>query len=174
MVYLNTLCLPACFDWYPFQVIVKTVCWYSLSYVWTEWEMYVIKLCCSKTWLIWNSSDQKKVFWMMKNLNNSILLNQLTISLKKLVLLLLVWYAITCHVITVTNYHFTWCSVVINVMFNTVKPPTIVSERTAKHKWWMWESYLLWIIWVELYENYHYRADFSFELQTTNVSEIVW
>jgi hypothetical protein len=39
--------------------------------------------------------------------------------LKKLVLLLLVRYVVTHHVITVTNYHFTWCSVVMNVIFNT-------------------------------------------------------
>jgi hypothetical protein len=29
----------------------------------------------------------------------------------------------------------------------------------------MWESYLFQIIWEELYGNYHYRANFSFELQ---------
>jgi hypothetical protein len=39
--------------------------------------------------------------------------------LKKLVLLLLVWYAVSCHTITVTNYHFMWCSIVINVIFST-------------------------------------------------------
>jgi hypothetical protein len=51
----------------------------------------------------------------------------------KLVLLLSVRYAITCLAITVTSCHFTWCSVVINVMFNTVKPLSIVSdERTSK------------------------------------------
>jgi hypothetical protein len=33
-------------------------------------------------------------------------------------MLLLVWYAIACYTITVTNYRFTWCGV---VMFNTVK-----------------------------------------------------
>jgi hypothetical protein len=40
------------------------------------------------------------------------------ISLKKLVLLLLVRYAVTCHAITVTNYRFTWCSVVTNVIWS--------------------------------------------------------
>jgi hypothetical protein len=36
-------------------------------------------------------------------------------------MLLSVRYSIACHTITVTNYNFTWCSVVMNVMFNTVK-----------------------------------------------------
>jgi hypothetical protein len=35
---------------------------------------------------------------------------------KKLVLLLLLLYAVTCHTITVTNYHFTLCSIVKNVI----------------------------------------------------------
>jgi hypothetical protein len=30
-----------------------------------------------------------------------------------------VQYVATSHIITVTNYHFTWCTVVINVIFNT-------------------------------------------------------
>jgi hypothetical protein len=38
---------------------------------------------------------------------------------------------VACHAITVTNYRFTWCSVVINVTFNTVKPLS-VSEGSAK------------------------------------------
>jgi hypothetical protein len=50
---------------------------------------------------------------------------QLTIYCKKLVLLLLVLYAVTCQVITVKNYHFTWCSVVKNVIFNTCFSSTI-------------------------------------------------
>jgi hypothetical protein len=33
----------------------------------------------------------------------------------------------------------------------------------------MREVILFQIIWEELYENYHYRADFSFELQITEV-----
>jgi hypothetical protein len=66
----------------------------------------------------------------MKNLYNSKL--KKVNLLEKLVLLLLVQNAITCHAITVTNYHFTWCSAMINVMFNTVKPLSIVSERTVK------------------------------------------
>jgi hypothetical protein len=28
-------------------------------------------------------------------------------------------YVLTCHTITVTNYHFMWCSAVTNVIFNT-------------------------------------------------------
>jgi hypothetical protein len=39
--------------------------------------------------------------------------------LKKLVLLLSVLYAVACHAITVTNYCFTWCSVVIKAILNT-------------------------------------------------------
>jgi hypothetical protein len=31
----------------------------------------VLKLMYSKTWLIQNPGDQKKVFWIMKNLYNS-------------------------------------------------------------------------------------------------------
>jgi hypothetical protein len=38
---------------------------------------------------------------------------------KQFVLPLSVQYAVTCHAIAVTNYNFTWCSVVINVIFNT-------------------------------------------------------
>jgi len=53
--------------------------------------------------------------------------------LEKLVLLLLIQYSIARHAITVTNYYFMWCSVVINVI-NTVKPLSIVSERTEKNK----------------------------------------
>jgi hypothetical protein len=51
-----------------------------------------------------------------------------------LVLLVLVQYEITCHTFTITNYRFMWCSVVINAMFNTVKPLSIVSKRNTKNK----------------------------------------
>jgi hypothetical protein len=54
--------------------------------------------------------------------------------LEKLVLLLSVRYAIACHAITVTNYRITWCIVVINVMFNTVKTLSIIFEGNAKNK----------------------------------------
>jgi hypothetical protein len=54
--------------------------------------------------------------------------------MEKLVLFLLVRYAIVCHAITVANYHFAWCSVVINVMSNAVKPLAIISDMTAKNK----------------------------------------
>jgi hypothetical protein len=54
--------------------------------------------------------------------------------LEKLVLFLSMQYAIAYHAITVTNYHFMWCGVMINVMFNTVKPLFIISERTTKNK----------------------------------------
>jgi hypothetical protein len=33
----------------------------------------------------------------------------------------------------------------------------------------MLECYVFQIIWGELYKNYHYRADFSFELQIIKV-----
>jgi hypothetical protein len=36
----------------------------------------------------------------------------------------------------------------------------------------MWEKYVVFfflIIWGELYENYHYRADFSFKLRIIRV-----
>jgi hypothetical protein len=42
-----------------------------------------------------------------------------------LVLLLSVRYAVACHAITVTNYRFTWCSVLINVVFNACFGSTI-------------------------------------------------
>jgi hypothetical protein len=58
--------------------------------------------------------------------------------LEKLVLLILVLYAIACH--AVTKYCVTWCSVVIHVMFNTVKLLYVVFEKTDKNKP-MWENY---------------------------------
>jgi hypothetical protein len=54
----------------------------------------------------------------MKNLYNSHVKKSANNFLKKLVLFLLMQYAATCHTITLTNYHFTWCSGVINVIFN--------------------------------------------------------
>jgi hypothetical protein len=107
----------------------------------------------------------------MKNLCNSFfkIPNNL---LEKLVLLLLAQHAIACHTITVIYYSFTSCSVVINLMFSTLKPLSIVSERIKKNKRWMRESYLFWIIWRELYEDYHYRAELSFELRIIKVFEI--
>jgi hypothetical protein len=41
-----------------------------------------------------------------------------------------------------------------------------------KNKQLMRESYLFWIIWGELYLNYHYGADFSFKLQIIKVFQI--
>jgi hypothetical protein len=79
----------------------------------------------------------------MKNLHNKTFFLKLANSLlEKLLLLLLVRYAITRRAIRVKNYHFTWCSVVINLMFNTLKPLSIISERTMKNKQLMRESYL--------------------------------
>jgi hypothetical protein len=54
----------------------------------------------------------------MKNLYNS---NKKLVknSLKKLTLLLLVLYVVVCHAITVTNYYYIWCSVMINEIFST-------------------------------------------------------
>jgi hypothetical protein len=94
---------------------------------------------------------REEVFWIIKNLYNLIFF-KLANSL--LELLILVRYAVACHAITVTNHRFTWCCVVINVMCNTV------------------EGCLYQIILGELYDNYHSRADFSFELQIIKVFEI--
>jgi hypothetical protein len=60
----------------------------------------------------------------MKNLYNSTF-KKANSLLKKLVLLLLVQYVFACHTITVTKKHFTCCSVVLNVMFNTCFGSTI-------------------------------------------------
>jgi hypothetical protein len=61
-----------------------------------------------------------------------------------------------------------WCSVVIIVMFNTVKPLSIISERTTKNKCGrmidVGKFFFSQVILGELYEKGHYRADFSFEL----------
>jgi hypothetical protein len=54
-------------------------------------------------------------------------------------------------------------TVVINMMFNTVKLLSIISERTEKNKH-MREVIYLKLFFGEWYENYHYRADFSVEL----------
>jgi hypothetical protein len=71
----------------------------------------------------------------MKNFYNSkIKKKKANNLLEKLVWLLSVRYAVACHAITVTNYHFTWCTLVLNVIFNTVKSLSIVSEGTAKNK----------------------------------------
>jgi hypothetical protein len=68
------------------------------------------------------------------------------------------------------------CSVVINVVFNTRKPLSIDSERAAKSKRmrenYRCGSYLFQIIWGELYENCHYRIDFSFEVLNIKAFEI--
>jgi hypothetical protein len=37
---------------------------------------------------------------------------------------------VACHAITLRNYHLMLCSVMINLIFNTVKPQSIVSEGT--------------------------------------------
>jgi hypothetical protein len=72
----------------------------------------------------------------MKNLYNSNFKEEKLANsvLEKLVLLLSVQYAISCHAISVTDYNFMWYSVVINVMFNTVKPLSIVSKRSVTNK----------------------------------------
>jgi hypothetical protein len=100
----------------------------SLSLSSSVWEQVFIRFThlkwrYSKTWLIWNSRDKKKIeLWrtsiiQIKKANN---------LLEKLVLLLSVWYVIACHAIAVTNYHFTLCSVVISVVIKTVNPLSIV------------------------------------------------
>jgi hypothetical protein len=62
-----------------------------------------------------------------------------------------------------------WCSAGINVIFNMVKPLFIISERTAKMNDDCRNAIdvgkLFQIIWGELYENYHYKADFYFKLR---------
>jgi hypothetical protein len=98
-----------------------------------NWNFLNTVIRYSKTWLILNSSEQKKVFRITKNLYNSIK-KKANSLLEKLVFLLLVSYAIACHAITVTNWHFTQCSVVINLMFNMLKPLPTVTERTAKNE----------------------------------------
>jgi hypothetical protein len=56
----------------------------------------------------------------MKNLCNSKSLTKLAKHLlRQLVLLLSVRYTVACNTITVANYHLMWCSVVINMIFNT-------------------------------------------------------
>jgi hypothetical protein len=103
-----------------------------------------IMMNCSKTWLIKKSGDQKNVFFLIvKKLYNSeffCFLYSANNLLEKLVLLLFVQYVVACHAISVTIYHLTWCSVVINVIFNAVKPLSIISEGTAKNKQWLQEN----------------------------------
>jgi hypothetical protein len=100
------------------------------------WPSVSQRLCSidSKIWLILNSTYQKSLLNYEETLQFRIKKEKANNVLEKLVLLQSVWYAITCHIISITNYHFTWCSVVINVMFNAVKPLSIVSERTAINK----------------------------------------
>jgi hypothetical protein len=69
-----------------------------------------------------------------KNLYNSNLKKIANNLLEKIVLLISVLNAIACDAITVKNYHFMWCSLVINVMFNTQKLLSIISERIAENK----------------------------------------
>jgi hypothetical protein len=125
----------------------------------------------SKTWLIWKSRDRKKVYWIMKNLYNSVFFLLANILLEKFVLLLLVRYAVAYYAVAVTHYCFTLCSVVINVTFNTVKPLSIISERTMKNKQWMPENNVCGeVIYFELFEKN--CTDFSFELWIIMVLKI--
>jgi hypothetical protein len=70
----------------------------------------------------------------VKNVCNSKLKKIAYNLLEELVLLLSARYLVACYAITVTNYCFTWYSVVINVMFNTVKPLSIITQRTLENK----------------------------------------
>jgi hypothetical protein len=95
---------------------------FNFSSATSPFQFQVFMFCLSY-WVLKNLVNskfkgQKKFFWTMKNLYNSILKNVNNL-LKKLVLLLLVQYAVTCKAIAVTDYHLLWCSVVINVIFNT-------------------------------------------------------
>jgi hypothetical protein len=111
----------------------------------------------SKTWLIWNSRDQKKVFKLCRTSIIQNFVKQLANnSLEKLVLFLSVSCATVCYAITVTNYHFTCCSVAINVTFNTVKLYPFL-KKSAKNKRWMQQNtdagkLLFWNIWWELWK----------------------
>jgi hypothetical protein len=87
----------------------------------------------SETWLI-KSSRTKNVFELrrtsiiqnFKKVNN--LLEKISITPIGVIC------TCACHTITATNCHFTWCSVVINVLFNAVKRLSTVSERIVKNK----------------------------------------
>jgi hypothetical protein len=58
----------------------------------------------------------KKIVSIMKNLYSS-KFNKANNLFKKLLLFLSVQNLVACHAITLTNYRFKWCSVVINVIF---------------------------------------------------------
>jgi hypothetical protein len=58
----------------------------------------------------------------------------------------------------------------MNVIFNTCFSSTICYMGKFYFDDFFKLSYL--IIWGELYENYHCRTDFSFELQTVKVLKI--
>jgi hypothetical protein len=81
-----------------------------------------------------------------------------------------VWYAIACHAITVTNFCFTWYSVVINVILILVSALSFVTWANFILKYPFKLSF--WITWGELYETCQYRTDFSFELWIIKVFEI--
>jgi hypothetical protein len=127
-------------------------------------EFYYIRTCISD--FIRNSKfkgPKIKSFWIMMNLYNSKSFKKLANSLlRKLVLLLSVQYAVACHAITVTNYCFTWCSVVINVIRNICFGSIICYIG----KFYYEDIFLIFILYCvgELYENYHHRKDFSFKL----------
>jgi hypothetical protein len=104
----------------------------------------------------------------MKNLYNLCFFNELFVGKSTVAA---VGAICSCLSPSLSQISFTLCSVVINVMFNTVKPLSIISERMTKNKW-MWEDkrcgkvffFFFQIIWGELYENYHHRADSYFKL----------
>jgi hypothetical protein len=77
-----------------------------------KWDRFFLISLYSKTWMIKNSRDKKKkkIFelWRTSIIQNNKIANNL---LEKLVSLLMVQYAFTCHAITVINCQFMWCSV---------------------------------------------------------------
>jgi hypothetical protein len=99
----------------------------------------------------------------MKNIYNSNKKKAADNLLKKLVLPLSVQYAVACHDITITNYHFTWCSAVINMIFTTGFSSITCCIGKFYVKIFFFKLSFL-IMWGKLYENYHYRTDFSFKL----------
>jgi hypothetical protein len=73
--------------------------------------------------------------------------------------------------ITATNFGFTWCSVVTNVMFNNFFRQYHLIHRQILFRRYYFKLSVS-IIWEELYENYHYRTDSSLELRIIKTFEI--
>jgi hypothetical protein len=72
---------------------------------------------------------------------------------------------------SLTNYSFTWCSLLINVIFNTCFSSVICYIGRYYFEDIVFKL-SFWIVLGELYENYHYRTDFSFYLWIVKVFKI--